>query len=175
METSYNGVDGAVAEAVGAGILWLYTQEQPKGAALRHGVQMEVVSANRRITLIPEGNHGAPVIVLSVLQQRFIRTGYPGEVELENPLADGEVAALHDWIRDRLDVQVTGTWDGQYESGSVGLARKAHPTLLEAVSRYRAGCQRLGDEHERGAVFCRCGWYRALYERLVQPMWTPGN
>lgn len=161
-------IDPEMAEVLRAGTYWLYQQAQPKDAAVsHHGVQMD--TEHRRVSFVPRGHHRAPVIVVNVKNQRWTRGSWAGESELENPLAAGEITALYDWVRDVLGLPVTGTWGGQYESGSIGLARPAHPTLLDALARYRAGCPRTDEGHRHGDVFCRCGWYLPMYEKLIKP------
>lgn len=136
-----------VKTAVIHGLAWLYEIEQPPGALVdHHGITVRVVDEARMLHFIPEGSGFAPVIVLGV------DTFLPGHTSAR--LNMGELDALAQWCR-FIRTDVAKTWNGQGESGSIGLVRTAHPSLLTAVEKYRAGCT----THNR-SVFCDCGWKR---------------
>jgi hypothetical protein len=165
-------VDEEVVQAVKAGLDWLYAEQPDNAAVTHHGV--DLVAGIRRLSFVPRSAHNLPVVAISVAKQQWHRDLATGESELMNPLAEGELDELCG-VAAGLGRRVDRTWNGQYESGSVGLADPAHPSLLAAVDRYRAGCQNSGPfgedgaEHQTGSVFCRCGWMRELSQRLVRP------
>lgn len=145
-----------------AGIRWLHDTEQPDSAALsHHGLSLPVV-ANRRFTFVPEGAFGRPVVVVEVAKIEWVERGVyraPG-----NPLEPGELSDLATLLAS-LGAESERTWNGNGTTGSVGLKYPAHPTLIAAVNRYRAGCLTHPTEH----VFCKCDWYRNGRKLLITP------
>ncbi|MEH0657699.1 hypothetical protein QA860_08130 [Streptomyces stelliscabiei] len=102
---------------------------------------------------------------MDVLKIEWIDNG-PNDLKTPaNPLEPGELEALAAEL-ERRGFSVEGTWNGHPgTTGSVGLVRPAHPTLVAAVDRYRAGCL----EHPNRSVFCDCETWRAGFTRVVQP------
>lgn len=136
-----------------AALRWFYETEQPADAVIsHHGLSFPPLTGNRTVRLVPTGREGLPTIFIDVTNVRYARVR--GEEVTANPLDPGEINRVVRLLT-KLGAQVTATWHGGggRVSGSISLARPAHPTLLKAVNRYRAGCP----EHNRD-VFCPCGW-----------------
>jgi hypothetical protein len=150
-----------------SGLRWLYRSTQPDDAIVTHlGLYLPAL-ATRHFSFIPRGYHGHPVITVQVVEPRYRDDAPPA-----NPLAPGELEDLARVLAD-LGVEVDGTWNGHPGvNGSLRLAEPCHPTLADAVNRYRAGCQThtkfYGGKAE-GDVFCKCGWYATGHARLIKP------
>lgn len=148
-----------------AGLDWLYATEQTDNESIvaRHGINAPVVDG-RRYRFIPSGFHRSPVVVVNVFHPRY--TGPLGTQTLVNPLKPGELARLQAQI-EQWGHEVRSTWNGEGETGSVGLATPAHPSLLAALQRQREGCP----EH-RPKILCGwdgCPWYRTNIAKLQVP------
>jgi hypothetical protein len=146
---------------VDAGLAWLYDTEQPDTAILQHhGVPLPAVG-NRRLSFCPVGFNRQPVVVVNVVTVTYIEDS----LRPHNPLAAGELEALAALIG--RSAPVSTTWNGHpAATGSIGLARPAHPSLVAAVTRYHARCP----EHD--SVFCSrtgCGWYRDGHRTVIYP------
>lgn len=154
------------AAVLAAGLGWLYDTGQPEGAVLQHhGTTLQ--AGGRHYQFCPQGAYQRPVIVVHVTKPEWA-PGARGPVLL-NPLAANEMADLAAAV-EALGFEVATTWNGHPgPTGSIGLKRPAHPSLLAALARYRTGCP----EHPREHVFCRCGWYAAGNTLLVKP--APGT
>ncbi|MFJ6440241.1 hypothetical protein [Streptomyces sp. NPDC091649] len=153
-----------------AGLRWLYETEQPDNAwQEHHGLLLPEPATNRLYRFIPANDGRRVVVAVDVASIEWIDNG-PNELKTPaNPLESGELAALAADLG-ALGFEVTSTWGGHPQTtGSVGLARTAHPSLLAAVDRYRAGCL----DHPQRAVFCDCDAWRAGFDRVVQPALTP--
>lgn len=154
------GVD-ALQSAVEAGLAWLYDTVQPDTAILQHhGVPVAAVG-NRRLSFCPVGVNRLPVVVVDVVGVTYIGDS----LRPQNPLVAGELEALAALIG--RSVPVATMWNGHPAvTGSVGLARPAHPSLAAAVARYHARCP----EHD--SVFCSrtgCSWYRNGHRTVIYP------
>jgi hypothetical protein len=163
--------------ALQAGLAHLYTTRQPDDAIADHGGEQILTQGDRRYWFVPRGHrglvhNGGPIVVVNVANPVY--EGIHGvDRRLTNPLAPGELDGLADAIRS-LGYEVTGTWNGLYETGSVGLAKPAHPSLLDALSRYHAGCPRHDGNH-----FCQnedtarrnghapCTWFKTGHALIV--------
>lgn len=145
--------------ALDAGLHWLYETAQPDDAhAQHHGDTIGLPAANRYYGFCPSGAEGLPVVVVNVAKPEL----RPYEPPL-NPLAPDELSDLARELEAR-GFAVRTTWNGHPAiTGSVGLVRPAHPTLLAAVDRYRAGCL----DHPKRSVFCDCEAWRAGFRRVV--------
>ena len=157
-------MSGDYDASLAAGLRWLYETEQPPGAILQHhGVSM-TGPGNRTFRFAPSGANGRAVVIVDVADVRWKSEG--GDQAPANPLRPGELAELAAWLTER-GYEVADTWNGQPGSvtGSVALARPAHPTLLAALARYHAGCP----DHPSKGVFCDCGWYATGNALQVQP------
>jgi hypothetical protein len=146
-----------------AGLCWLYDTEQPSDATIQHhGAGLPSV-ANRRLRFCPQGWEGHPVVVIDVAHVEWDGPYLPAK----NPLAAGELDAVATLIAETAS-PVVGIWNGHPAiTGSVALSRPAHPTLVGAVNRYRAGCP------EHSTVFCTsegCTWYRAGHAKIIHPI-----
>lgn len=145
-----------------AGIRWLYGTEQPDGSIQQHlGISIPDVPANRLYAFCPSGAYARPVVVTQVARPVYAH----GEIvngielhELDEIRADLAV----------LDVEVSHTWNGHPGiSGSLGLTVSAHPSLLAAVARYRAGCP-----NHPGKILCSwdgCPWFGTGDALIVRP------
>lgn len=153
-----------LAAALDTGLRWLYETEQPTDAWMSHHGHQIPVTNNRRLTFAPSGADQLPVVVIHVAQPLWRR--HPeGDMCPANPLAPDELLRLTAAVKQH-GVPVRMTWNGfPAHSGSIGLARPAHPTQYAAVERYRAGCQ----EHPMCSVFCDCDSWRAGFRRAIYP------
>lgn len=139
---------------------WLYDTEQPDGAILNHhGITpWRSEPANRYLEVCPRVKDDLPVLVLEVLH----RDHHGPASRPRNTLERGELEQLATIVQE-LGEPVLDIWNGHpATTGSVQLARPAHPTLVAAVERYHRGCP----DHT-GGVFCGCGWY-AVGNRLIR-------
>ncbi|WP_060886218.1 hypothetical protein [Streptomyces caniscabiei] len=155
-----------LAAILDTGLGWLYDTVQPDDAHQQHhGLTLHLPEANRWYGFCPTGAHRLPVVSVDVLKIEWIDNG-PNDVQTPaNPLDPDELTDLAAELR-RRGFDVDGTWNGHPSTtGSVGLARTAHPTLIAAVDRYRKGCL----EHPRRSVFCDCDAWNAGFRRVVRP------
>ena len=160
--SEYRPSDEAVA-VLQAGLAWLYDVDQPAGAITsHHGVSCR--AADRTFNFVPSGAKDLPVIVVNVAAPVWVGTV---RHKLTNPLCPGELAVWSTLLR-TLGHDVRETWNGAGETGSIGLARRAAPSLLAALSRYRHGCH--GHDGHKGTVFC-AEWYSEGHAQLVPPAW----
>ena len=153
-----------------AGLHWLYETEQPDDAwQEHHGLPLAVPTTNRRYAFIPANDWKRVVVVVDVAKIDWIDNG-PNDLQTPaNPLEPGELDALAAALRAH-GCEVTSTWNGHPQTtGSVGLARTAHPSLLAAFDRYRAGCL----AHPQRGLFCDCDAWRAGFNRIVRPELLP--
>lgn len=157
----------AQLDTLQAGLDWLYNTEQTDGESIvsHHGIVAPVVE-NRRYLFVPSGFHpvAAPVVVVNVAKPEH--TGPIGNSVLVNPLEPGELARVEAQIRE-WGYQVHSTWNGDGETGSVGLATPAHPSLLAALERQRQGCP----DHPK-QILCSwdgCPWYGTHIDKLRVP------
>jgi hypothetical protein len=147
------------------GLDWLYSTEQPDDESIvsHHGINAPVVEG-RRYRFVPSGFQAAPVIVVNVVKPRY--TGPLDNQRLVNPLEPGELAALQAQI-EQWGHEVGSSWNGEGETGSVGLATRAHPSLLAALDRERKGCP----DHPR-QILCSwdgCPWHGIHIAKLQVP------
>jgi len=154
-------------DTVWAGLNWLYTIEQDDSESIvsHHGINAPVVEG-RRYRFIPSGFNpvGAPVIVVSVAKPHY--TGPLDNQELANPLQPGEFTQLQAQVQD-CGHEIHSTWNGEGETGSIGLATPAHPTLLAALERNRQGCP----DHPK-QILCSwdgCPWHSTHIAKLQVP------
>ncbi|WP_406188960.1 hypothetical protein [[Kitasatospora] papulosa] len=149
-----------------AGLRWLYETEQPADAWQHHGLLLTAPTANRRYSFIPANDSRRVVVAVDVAKIEWIDNG-PNELKTPaNPLEPGELDALAAELQ-ALGCEVTSTWNGHPQTtGSVGLARPAHQSLLTAFDRYRAGCL----THPQRGLFCDCDAWRAGFNRIVRPV-----
>lgn len=139
-----------------SGLRWLYDTEQPATAILQHHGETLGSVGNRHVRFCPIGYAGRVVIVINVTHVD-IGTRWPAR----NPLHPDELDQLADLLSD-LGETVSDRWNGHPGvTGSIALARPAHPNLRAAVERYHAGCP------THHSVFCRCGWFRTGYHAAV--------
>ncbi|MFH8581692.1 hypothetical protein [Streptomyces zaomyceticus] len=153
-----------LAEALTAGLHWLYETEQPDDAWMQHHGEQIPVIGNRFLAFVPTSDGGLPVVVIGVVKPKW-KEGPRGDMVPTNPLTPIELPRLAAELEQR-GYAVRSTWNGfPGATGSVGLARPAHPSQVAAVKRYRAGCQ----EHPARSVFCECASWRAGFERAICP------
>lgn len=150
-----------------AGLRWLFDTEQPAGAVQQHhGVGLPPVG-NRRFGFCPAGGDSRAVVTVAVanVEWRLQR----GEQVSANPIRPTELDDLTTELAS-LGAEVVHTWNGHPgTTGSLALARPAHPSLLAAVDRYRAGCPTHPGHGSDKGVFCQCGWYAAGNDLVIQP------
>ncbi|CAL9664270.1 hypothetical protein SUDANB1_07130 [Streptomyces sp. enrichment culture] len=155
-----------LAAILDTGLGWLFDTVQPDDAHTdHHGIVLGLPEANRRYGFCPSGYRSRTVVVVDVAKVEWIDNG-PNDLKTPaNPIEAGELDALADELR-RRGYEVDTTWNGHPGvTGSVGLARTAHPTLVAAVDRYRRGCT----VHPRRTVFCDCEHWNAGFRRIVRP------
>ncbi|MDR3659343.1 MAG: hypothetical protein P4L86_02825 [Mycobacterium sp.] len=130
-------VAGHLADLL-VGLRWLFDTVQPDGAMVSSGGQA-IRSGHRTLRFRPvDWQDHAVVEVLGVA----IAADLSPRAELE-----AFVTALDD-----MGEEVVASWIGRRgQVRSIALARPAHPTLREAVSRYTAGCL-VHPDHQ-----CGCG------------------
>lgn len=149
-------------QILAAGLRWLFEIEQPGDALISHLGETAAVDGNRLITFIPVAADGHPVVVVDVTNIAY-RTDPRGYEVPDNPLGPDELTGLAAGLA-AMGAEVARTWNGHPSvTGSLGLARLAHPSLRAAVDRYRAGCP----VHPEKGVFCPCGWYAAGKAKIV--------
>lgn len=140
------------------GLRWLHETEQSHESLLQHHGETARAQGNRKLTFIPIAWAGHPVIVVAVDRLEY---GPPPGRRCLNPVAAGELNAVAELLS-VLGAEVVRTWNGNpHTSGSLALARPAHPSLAAAAKRYHAGCP------AHHTVFCRCGWYSSGHQRLT--------
>ena len=155
----------SVADVLTTGLHWLYETVQPDDAHAQHHGEMLAADGNRTYRFIPRGARNLPVVVVDVAKVEWTDNGPNQPNTPANPLEPGELADLAAEL-ERRGYAVDGTWNGHPGiTGSVGLARPAHPTQIAAVERYHAGCP----EHPKRSVFCDCETWRAGAARVVRP------
>jgi len=151
----------ANADVLEAGLRWLYDTEQPAGAILQHHGASLPGDGNRRFRFIPAGAQHRVVVIVDVADVQWEERGG----RAANPLRPGELDELTGGLA-ALGAEVVETWNGYPGvTGSLALARPAHPTLLAALDRYHRGCP----DHPSRSVFCDCGWYAAGNTLIVRP------
>lgn len=150
-----------LATVLDAGLGWLYDTVQPDDAHQQHtGRSLGLPDYNRLYSFCPDGAEHLPVVIVSVAKPRQL----PGRLQ-QHPLTPYELGALAAEL-ERRGLQVRTTWNGfPAPTGSVGLARPAHPTLVAAVERYHRGCT----VHPEKRVFCDCEHWRAEGARIIRP------
>ena len=155
-----------LATILDTGLNWLYETVQPDDAHQQHlGIVLHLPAANRWYGFCPDGAQHLPVVSVDVIKPEWIDNGFNRPMTLANPLSPDELPALAEELRNR-GFESFGTWNGHPgATGSVGLTRKAHPTLVAAVERYHRGCT----EHPDRSVFCDCEAWRAEGARAVHP------
>jgi hypothetical protein len=154
-----------LADILTTGLRWLYETVQPDNAHQQHhGIVIGHPAANRYYGFCPAGARNLPVVSVNVAKAEYRQYGPPA-----NPLDPDELDALAEELR-RRGFHVDDTWNGHPGvTGSVGLARRAHPSLVAAVERYRRGCP----VHPQRGVFCDCETWRAQSRRAVRPAFAP--
>ncbi|MFM9777066.1 hypothetical protein [Streptomyces scabiei] len=155
-----------LATILDAGLGWLYDTVQPDDAHQQHhGITLHLPEANRWYGFCPDGAQHRPVVSVDVLKVEWIDNGPNRLPTPANPLDRDEMRDLVAELR-RRGFESFGTWNGHPgTSGSVGLTRKAHPTLVAAVERYHRGCT----AHPERSVFCDCDTWNAGFRRVVRP------
>ncbi|MDX3358046.1 hypothetical protein PV703_33125, partial [Streptomyces sp. ME01-24h] len=146
------------------GLHWLYETEQPGNAHQQHhGIVLGLPEENRRYGFCPVGARRLPVVSVNVARVDWIDNGPNDAKTPGNPLGPGELEALAAELEQR-GFPIDDTWNGHPGiTGSVGIGRPAHPTLVAAVDRYLAGCLL----HPRRSVFCDCEAWRSEAARIV--------
>lgn len=161
----------AITPTLAAGLVWLYQTAQPRNALVQpQGIALPAV-ADRRFIFVPDvGGQGAAVVVhVTTTHRDGDVPAAPSDVLTGEELADvaAAVMAAHSGVRARV-VSAPGS-----VAGHIQLSVKAHPLLLAAVARYRAGCPR----HRQPACGyirnTQCGWFADGFARLTMPTPPP--
>ena len=140
------------------GLRWLFDTPQPDTALQQHHGQQIASVGNRTLRFIPVGWNDHAIVVVDVTHVDYGQPHQPPR----NPLDSSELAAFADLL-DGMGEDVVATWNGHPAiTGSLALARPAHPSLQAAVSRYTAGCQQHG-----ARPFCPCHWYAQGHRDIV--------
>ncbi|MCB0138261.1 MAG: hypothetical protein KDD75_24385 [Caldilineaceae bacterium] len=146
-----------------SGLRWLYDTEQPRGALLRPGgVALPPVRGRWYIFAPGVRNPGAAIIVQAEIA---------GPPDLAKELDAAELADLAALVTKLTGIDARVTSVPGARVGRVDLDAAAHPSLVDAVGRYLAGCpthRQHGCGHTRGAQ-APCRWYADGFARLVQP------
>lgn len=150
-----------VSTVLDLGLHWLYETVQPDDAHQQHHGESLATEGNRIYRFIPSGARKLPVVVVDVAKVEW--TGPDHDRYPADPLGPSELDALAGELR-RRGLPVDATWNGHPGiTGSVGLARPAHPSQVAAVERYIRGCL----DHPKRSVFCDCEAWRAGFRRVV--------
>lgn len=151
----------SLAAILDTGLHWLYDTVQPDDAHQQHhGITISHPEGNRLYGFCPTGADNLPVVVVNVARPELRPNDLPA-----NPLRPDELFDLAIELEAR-GYTVRTTWNGHPAiTGSVGLIRAAHPTLIAAVQRYHRGCT----VHPQRSVFCDCEAWRAEGRRIVRP------
>lgn len=155
-----------LARILDTGLGWLFDTVQSDDAhAQHHGIVLGLPEANRWYGFCPDGARHLPVVSVNVVKPEWIDNGFNRPSTLANPIGPAELPELAAELR-RRGFESFGTWNGHPgDTGSVGLARPAHPTLVAAVDRYHRGCT----VHPQRSVFCDCEDWTAGFRRIVRP------
>lgn len=150
-----------LAHILDTGLQWLYETVQPDDAHQQHhGITISHPEANRIYGFCPTGAMNLPVVFVDVAKPE-----YRDHLPPANPLEPDELATLAAEL-ERRGFAMRTTWNGHPGiTGSVGLVRPAHPSLVAAVDRYRRGCT----VHPQRSVFCDCEHWTAEGRRIVHP------
>jgi hypothetical protein len=159
-----------LAAILDTGLNWLYDTVQPDNAHQQHhGITLGLPEANRWYGFCPDGARHLPVVSVNVGKPEWIDNGFNRPMTLANPIDADELPRLAEELR-RRGFEPHDTWNGHPgDTGSVGLVRPAHPTLVAAVQRYHRGCT----VHPQRSVFCDCEAWRAEGARIVRPAASP--
>jgi hypothetical protein len=152
-------------DILAAGLRWLYETEQPDGAILQHhGVWVGKVD-NRSFSFAASAWEGRAVVVAEVVKVEW-KSDPLGHQVPANPLAPEELADLTAELVE-LGAEVLHTWNGHPAiTGSLALARPAHPSLVAAVDRYRTGCP---DHTGPLCSWDGCPWYGDGNALIIKP------
>ncbi|MFF9568455.1 hypothetical protein [Streptomyces sp. NPDC014685] len=148
-----------------AGLRWLYGTEQPAESLLSHHGET-LADTDRTYRFVPRGADQRPVVVVDVRRPTWTVDAV-GDMVPANPIGHRELVEMQADLA-VLGVTVAHTWNGYpAHTGSLGLVDTAHPSLLAAVDRVRAGCP----DHP-GKLLCDwigCPWYGTGHARIVRP------
>jgi hypothetical protein len=152
-------------DILGTALRWLYDVAQPDGAILQHHGVHVGATGNRKFSAAPSAWDGRAVLVVDVAHLEY-RPGPYGYDIPANPLEPGELERLAARMAE-LGAPVIHSWNGHpATSGSLALERDAHPSLVAAVDRYRAGCP---DHTGPLCSWDGCQWYPRGSALIVPP------
>lgn len=155
---------GLASATIRVGLAWLYDTVQPDGVLDQHHGTGRTV-ADRHYGFVPD-QAGCIVSMEITAGQEILDRDH----ELTNPLEEWEIILLRQMIA-RYGQEVIGSWNGT-GTGTVSLrlGHPAHPSLLAAVDKYRAGCPA-----HNNSVFCGreegCTWFEDNHAGLIRPTW----
>ncbi len=148
------------AAILDAGLEWLLNTVQPSTMSICQHLGVYRATPDRSFGFIPSPTW--PIVVM-----QLVDAAHDDHGTLTNPLTKFDVTSLCAAIG-RRGHQIRETWNGKgTHTVSVAIGGEVHPTLLDAVGRYRQGCPR------HHSVFCRadeCRWWQRR-TLLVGPTW----
>lgn len=159
-----------IAEALAAGLRWLYATAQPTDALVeRRGARIN--TGDRSLRFVPVSATGNPLIVVDLLVVHW------GIFSFSAPLNSPSVDELPSLAR---ELAMFGIGSGAHHyhgiTGTIVLEVSAHPSLIDAVHRYDRGCPR----HE--TQLCEapardggkgCSWHADGHRRAIWPHIDP--
>ena len=155
-----------IAEALAAGLRWLYATAQPTDALVEcRGARIN--TADRSLRFVPVSATGNPLVVVDLLDVHW------GISSFSPPLNSLPVDELPSLARE-LAMLGIGPGAQHYHgiTGTIVLDVPAHPSLIDAVRRYDRGCPR----HE--TQLCEapvrdggkgCSWHADGHRRAIWP------
>lgn len=156
------------------GLRWLHDTPQPASAIIDSRGAAALTPRNRIIRWVPLAWGWKASIIVDVAHVEWGLSGGP-----LNPMPSSEILALavelHHHGADIIDIRCRTTG----LTGTIALARPAHPTLRAAVRRYMQGCplhhnRICGRPEARGGH--NCTWFSAGQRGVTWPAfpsWPP--
>lgn len=146
---------------------FLYGATQTPGALIsHHGIYASMGGPRAGIVfgVCPVGAEGLPVLTFE------FREAYISSRSDSKPRTWRDEETLE--IRHMAEAIFGGPpgnkcWNGAgYFSFSIGLLKRANPSLLAAVQTYHDGCP----DHPSRSVFCSCPWFPRGYKKMRIPV-----
>jgi hypothetical protein len=144
---------------------FLYEATQTPGALLQHhGIHTAMGGPRAGIVfgICPEGSKGLPVLTFE-FREAYISSRLGSKPRIWR---DKEILELGHMAEVILG-PVNKCWNGAgHSSFSIGLRKRANPSLLAAVQTYHDGCP----DHPSRSVFCSCPWFPRGYKKMRIPV-----
>lgn len=151
----------AVAPTLEAGHRWLFDTVQPDGALMRPAGVTAPVIAGRRFTFVPAAEPRSTAAIV-------VRPDQSGTTGAVKKLRDPDLEALAAHITD-LGTAAGVVWSLSKSIAMIRTMRKAHPSLVAAVTRYQSGCP-VHQGSSCGVPGARpCAWITAGFQQLILP------